>query len=171
MEGDLQLPACARHMPSAGEPGDRPCPFLLLPRPPGQSCVSSSLPQPTPALVSADREVVSGAHPERHALGLWSSRDGGPLDWAAASSCQVDRAAAEPVRRPGLGELRSCGPRPAPGKGVTCWCQTHQKGVWQQGVTSRPRALSVPAQPRLAPDLCFLTPPPPPPPTQPRLHG
>ena len=46
-----------------GSQGTDRAPFSFSPCPPGQSPVSSSLPQPTPALVSTDHEVVSGAHP------------------------------------------------------------------------------------------------------------
>ena len=46
-----------------GSQGTDSAPFSFSPTPPGQSCVSSPLPHATPALVSADREAVSGAHP------------------------------------------------------------------------------------------------------------
>lgn len=48
-----------------------------------------------------------------------------------------------------------------PCKGLTCWCQTNQKGVWQEGEAPSLRASSLPAQPWASlSDLCFLPTPP-----------
>ena len=145
-KGNIQFPGCPRHISSArratcagGSRVREPAPFSPPhPRYRAKQYLEFSPLPPSSALVSPNRELVSGAHPSCHTLGTWpGGRDSRPSDqrlqktgWATASSWTgTDGAAAGRVKTARGAEVTGCSSCPAPGKGVTCWCQTSQKGM------------------------------------------
>lgn len=146
---------CGWRWPCQTTPWKRSCPFLpLLIR---QSCILSSLllPSPPPILSLGVPKFGAGLScpsPGRHALGPWpGGRDHRPSDQrlpkagpAAAPSCRQHRAAAGQAGPAQGAEVTGCPSCPPSGRGLTCWCQTNQKGVWQEGETSQPEGLLCP---------------------------
>ena len=138
---------------------------LSVPRPWGTSVFGALSSTLVSTLVSQNFEQGLCAQPSRCPLGTspgggganpqTKSSEGSP---APAPSCWLGQQQGRPRGHRSPRSL-AAPPAPPPGKGLTCWCQTNQKGVRREGETSQPKAIltRTPPSTRHSPGLALPT--------------